>query len=466
MKAFSELTEQEVLALAITSEDEDSRIYRGFSMGLRDHYPASAKVFDEMAEEEVRHRTMLIELYQKKFGEYLPLIRRQDVKGFIKLKPLWLAQRLSIEETRKYAEHMEFEAERFYRKAAESARDASVRKLLMELAEIEAQHENLAHKLGEQVSKSDGANEEEMARRMFVLQYVQPGLAGLMDGSVSTLAPLFAAAFATHNTWETFLVGTGRVGRRRHFHGVCRGTLRRRLADRTRRPCDARRGHRIHDHDRRARPHSALSHSEFLDRDDRRGHRRCRRARGHLVHSPSLYGYAVPGGGVSGRDRRRAGVSGRHHHRQFVMTAFVLAHLSDPHLGPLPRPRIAELAGKRAIGYLNWWRKRGRIHSGAVLARIVADLKEQAYDHLAVTGDLVNLSLPREYAPALAWLESLGPARDVTLVPGNHDAYVWTAARYPQTHWSRYLYGDDAGEPADGARAGVSLSAPARAARA
>jgi rubrerythrin len=207
VKAFSELTEQEVLALAITSEDEDSRIYRGFSMGLRDHYPASAKVFDEMADEEVRHRTMLIELYQKKFGEYLPLIRRQDVKGFIKLKPLWLAQRLSIEETRKYAEHMEFEAERFYRKAAESARDASVRKLLMELAEIEAQHENLAHKLGEQVSKSDGANEEEMARRMFVLQYVQPGLAGLMDGSVSTLAPLFAAAFATHNTWETFLVG-------------------------------------------------------------------------------------------------------------------------------------------------------------------------------------------------------------------------------------------------------------------
>jgi rubrerythrin len=203
VKAFSELTEQEVLALAITSEDEDSRIYRGFSMGLRDHYPASAKVFDEMAEEEVRHRTMLIELYQQKFGEYLPLIRRQDVKGFIKLRPLWLAKRLSIEETRKYAEHMEFEAERFYRKAAESARDASVRKLLMELAEIEAQHENLAHKLGEQVSRSDGANEEEMARRMFVLQYVQPGLAGLMDGSVSTLAPLFA----THNTWETFLVG-------------------------------------------------------------------------------------------------------------------------------------------------------------------------------------------------------------------------------------------------------------------
>lgn len=207
MKRFAELTEQEVLALAITSEDEDSRIYRGFAIGLRDKYPASAKVFDEMAEEEVRHRGMLIDLYQHKFGDYLPLIRRQDVKGFIRRQPLWLARTLGLEEVRKYAENMEFEAERFYRKAADTARDASIRKLLMELAEIEAQHENLAHKLGQQISKSQRADEEEMARRMFVLQYVQPGLAGLMDGSVSTLAPLFAAAFATHNTWETFLVG-------------------------------------------------------------------------------------------------------------------------------------------------------------------------------------------------------------------------------------------------------------------
>jgi rubrerythrin len=207
VKTFAELTEQEILALAITSEDEDSRIYRGFAMGLRDHFPASAKVFDEMAEEEVRHRTMLIDLYQQKFGDYLPLIRRQDVKGFIKLKPLWLTPHLGIEETRRYAEQMEFQAERFYRKAAETARDVSIRKLLMELAEIEAQHESLAHKLGESITVSERAREEESARRMFLLQYVQPGLAGLMDGSVSTLAPLFAAAFATHNTWETFLVG-------------------------------------------------------------------------------------------------------------------------------------------------------------------------------------------------------------------------------------------------------------------
>jgi rubrerythrin len=210
VKRFSDLTEQEVLALAITNEEEDSRIYRGFAEGLREKFPSSAKVFDEMAEEEVHHRTMLFDLYRKKFGDYLPLIRRQDVKGFIQHKssPLWLMRPLGLEDVRKFAENMEFEAERFYRKAAQSARDASVRQLLIELAEAEAGHESLAHKLSKQILTTGArAAEDETARRMFVLQYVQPGLAGLMDGSVSTLAPLFAAAFATHNTWETFLVG-------------------------------------------------------------------------------------------------------------------------------------------------------------------------------------------------------------------------------------------------------------------
>src|SRR3989440_11983479 len=208
MKRFAELTEQEILALAITNEDEDSRIYRGFAEGLRGKYPDSAKVFDEMAEEEVRHRTMLFDLYRGKFGEYLPLIRRQDVKGFIAKKPLWLARPLGIDDVRKYAETMEFEAARFYRQAARSARDASGRQLLLELAEIEDQHENMAQKLEQQIlTRAARASEGETSRPMFVLQYVQPGLAGLMDGSVSTLAPLFAAAFATHNTWETFLVG-------------------------------------------------------------------------------------------------------------------------------------------------------------------------------------------------------------------------------------------------------------------
>ncbi len=208
MKRFADLTEQDILALAISNEEEDSRIYRGFAEGLRERAPASAKVFDEMAEEEVRHRTMLFDLYRKKFGEYLPLIRRQDVKGFVRHKPLWLVRPLGLDEVRKYAAEMEYETARFYRKAAETARDASVRKLLIELAEAEDKHENLAEKLGEQILTKTARNEEdETARRMFMLQYIQPGLVGLMDGSVSTLAPLFAAAFATHHTWETFLVG-------------------------------------------------------------------------------------------------------------------------------------------------------------------------------------------------------------------------------------------------------------------
>ncbi|MDO8535154.1 MAG: ferritin family protein [Xanthobacteraceae bacterium] len=208
MKRFVDLTEQDILALAISNEEEDSRIYRGFAEGLREQAPASAKVFDEMAEEEVRHRSMLFDLYRKKFGEYLPLIRRQDVKGFVRHKPLWLVRPLGLDEVRKYAAEMEYETARFYRKAAETARDASVRKLLIELAEAEDKHENLAEKLGEQILTKDARSEEdETARRMFMLQYIQPGLVGLMDGSVSTLAPLFAAAFATHHTWETFLVG-------------------------------------------------------------------------------------------------------------------------------------------------------------------------------------------------------------------------------------------------------------------
>ena len=208
MKKFSELTEQEVLALAITNEEEDSRIYRGFAEGLREQFPTSAKMFDVMAEEEVRHRERLFELYKQKFGEYLPLIRRQDVKGFVSKKPIWLVRPLGLDAVRKYAAEMEYETARFYRKAADTARDASVRQLLIDLAEAEDKHEGIADRLDERLLTTDvRAKEDETAHRMFVLQYVQPGLAGLMDGSVSTLAPLFAAAFATHNTWQTFLVG-------------------------------------------------------------------------------------------------------------------------------------------------------------------------------------------------------------------------------------------------------------------
>jgi rubrerythrin len=208
VKRFADLSEQEILALAITNEEEDSRIYRGFAEGLRAQFPSSAKMFDEMAEEEVHHRTWLFDLYRQKFGEYLPLIRRQDVKGFIRKKPIWLMGPLNLDEVRKYAADMEFEAARFYRRAAETTRDTSIRELLVQLAEAEDKHEAHAEQLGETIlTKTAREQEDETARRMFVLQYVQPGLAGLMDGSVSTLAPLFAAAFATHNTWATFAVG-------------------------------------------------------------------------------------------------------------------------------------------------------------------------------------------------------------------------------------------------------------------
>jgi len=207
LKRFADLNEQEILALAISNEDEDSRIYRSFADRLRSAYPETAQMYDTMAHEEIGHRDMLLELHRKKFGDFLPLIRRQDVKGFVARRPIWLNRTLSIEATRKFAEEMEYETARFYRRAADTAGDDSVRHLLRQLAAAEDKHESLAHELGEKITPKARAAEDSAARRVFVLQYVQPGLAGLMDGSVSTLAPLFAAAFATHNTWSTFLVG-------------------------------------------------------------------------------------------------------------------------------------------------------------------------------------------------------------------------------------------------------------------
>jgi erythrin-vacuolar iron transport family protein len=207
LKRFADLNEQEIIALAISNEDEDSRIYRSFADRLRGGYPETAEMYDKMALEEIGHRDMLLELHQKKFGDFLPLIRRQHVKGFVARRPIWLNRTLGIDATRKFAEEMEYETARFYRRAAQSAHDDSVRHLLRRLAAAEDKHEALAHELGERIAPKARAAEDQTARRMFMLQYVQPGLAGLMDGSVSTLAPLFAAAFATHNTWSTFLVG-------------------------------------------------------------------------------------------------------------------------------------------------------------------------------------------------------------------------------------------------------------------
>ena len=208
MKRFSDLIEQEILALAISLEEEDARIYADYAKGLEDNYPASAKVFAEMSGEEDTHRRRLIELHRKKFGEHIPLLRRQDVKGFVSRRPLWMVRPLGLDKVRKQAEVMELETQRFYERAMERTSDASVRQLLGDLAQAERGHEAIAERLEEKIlDRGARKEEEETRRRLFVLQVVQPGLAGLMDGSVSTLAPLFAAAFATHNTWETFLVG-------------------------------------------------------------------------------------------------------------------------------------------------------------------------------------------------------------------------------------------------------------------
>jgi erythrin-vacuolar iron transport family protein len=208
VRAFGELDEREILALAIALEEEHGRIYADYADGLKDTYPASAKVFTEMATEENEHRRALIELFRQKFGEHIPLIRRQDVRGFLKHEPIWMVRPLGLDRVRAQAATMEAEVRRFYEQALVRTSDAGIRKLLGDLAAAEREHADIAHRLGQVHLNRDARQaEEETRRRVFVLQVVQPGLAGLMDGSVSTLAPLFAAAFATHNPWQTFLVG-------------------------------------------------------------------------------------------------------------------------------------------------------------------------------------------------------------------------------------------------------------------
>ena len=206
--ALESLSEQQLLALAISSEEDDARIYLAYADGLREDFPQSAKVFDEMAEEENRHRQALIDLHQERFGNQIPLIRREHVRGYLERKPDWLVRPLGIEKVREMAEKMEEQAYRFYIEALKLVRDASTRKLLGDLAIAEKAHESLAHRLGVQHTPDDVQEvEKQTERRQLILTYIQPGLAGLMDGSVSTLAPIFAAAFATQDTWQTFLVG-------------------------------------------------------------------------------------------------------------------------------------------------------------------------------------------------------------------------------------------------------------------
>ena len=207
-RPFASLSEQEILALAISSEEDDERIYRAYADGIRDEFPQSAKVFDAMADEEDTHRKRLIERHRARFGERIPLIRREHVSGYYERKPDWLVRPLGIDKVRSQAEKMEADAQRFYVEAAKRTRDADTRKLLGDLAVAEKAHESLAHRLGLKHTPGDVREAEaETEQRQFILTYVQPGLAGLMDGSVSTLAPIFAAAFATQDTWQTFLVG-------------------------------------------------------------------------------------------------------------------------------------------------------------------------------------------------------------------------------------------------------------------
>jgi len=204
IKSFHDLSDKEILALAISLEEEDGRIYAEFADRLKPNFPSTAAALEAMLQEESSHRRQLIELFQQRFGENIPLIRRHDVKGFVHRPPIWLNPTISPQRVRNQVQTMESETRRFYQRAMEKTTDAETRKLLGDLVETERQHEHFAD---DEMKRSDSASEDESARKLFVLQVVQPGLAGLMDGSVSTLAPVFAAAFATRNSWDAFLVG-------------------------------------------------------------------------------------------------------------------------------------------------------------------------------------------------------------------------------------------------------------------
>jgi rubrerythrin len=208
LKKFRDLTEREILALAISNEEEDGRIYGEFASALREEYPATANIFEEMRVEEAGHRDRLLAMYRQRFGEHIPPIRREDVRGFLQRRPVWMVRPLGVKMARRQAEIMELEASRFYERAASRTSDLPTRELLNHLADEERKHTYAASSLEEKhLTESARESEDESHKRLFMLQYVQPGLVGLMDGSISTLAPLFAAAFATHKSWDAFLVG-------------------------------------------------------------------------------------------------------------------------------------------------------------------------------------------------------------------------------------------------------------------
>jgi rubrerythrin len=208
LKRFKDLTEKEILALAVSNEEEDGRIYGEFADALRESYPATAQIFEGMREEEAGHRDRLLSMYKQRFGDRMPPIRREDVRGFLKRRPVWMMRPLGVKLARRQSEVMEMEASRFYSRAASLTTDVPMRELLNLLADEERKHTRSASEFEEKhLTEQAKVDEDESHKRLFMLQYIQPGLVGLMDGSVSTLAPIFAAAFATHKSWDAFLVG-------------------------------------------------------------------------------------------------------------------------------------------------------------------------------------------------------------------------------------------------------------------
>ena len=312
MRKFDDLSEREILALAISNEEEDARIFADFADGLHDDYPASAKVFDEMAAEENDHRRRLIDLFVSKFGEHIPLVRRQDISGYIPAKPVWHVRPLGLDTARSHTRDMERAAARFYRQALTRASDASTRKLLGDLAEEEEKHDQIAAGLEEKILTTSARRAEaENERRRFVLQIIQPGLVGLMDGSVSTLAPVFAAAFATHNSWNAFLVGLAAsigAGISMGFAEALSddGKLSGRGAPLLRGSCL-----RLDDDGGRHRPYPAFPDPVFLHSDGHRARRRHHRIERHRLDPMALHGRAAADGGRESDDRRRSGAGGR-----------------------------------------------------------------------------------------------------------------------------------------------------------
>jgi rubrerythrin len=269
-RSFSSLSEQEVLALAISSEEDDARIYLAYADHLRDDYPQSAKVFEEMAEEEAGHRARLIERHKARFGDRIPLIRREHVRGYYERKPDWLIKNQPVDKIRQTAEDMEAQAHNFYLAAAQRTEDADTRQLLGDLALAEKGHESLARRLGLEHTPEDvKAEEDQTARRKFILTYVQPGLAGLMDGSVSTLAPIFATAFATGDTWTTFLSAC-QPPSARAFRWASPKPPMTMASSPARLAAQTRIGIRHHDHDRRTWSRLPYLIPGFHDRHDGR----------------------------------------------------------------------------------------------------------------------------------------------------------------------------------------------------